>query len=429
MATDLSVKQIVSGYCFSYVLASDGEAIIIDPHITQVQSYRDYLAGKGLVLKALVDTHTHADHLSSAAILSREFVCPIIMSAKAVSQVDVQSVGQGDVVAFGQVELAVMPAPGHTDDSIALIGEGLAFTGDVLMINSVGRTDFQNGSPEEMFDTLAQLKTLPDETVVYPAHDYKGNRQSTIGQEKASNPFMLQADRTAFAANARAKVLTKPLNMDTIIQTNRKGSAREIELISPPEALKRVEAEGSPWQILDVRRPEEFQATRIAQSINIPLDTLASRLAEVMAADKQYILSCQSGARAMMAASILLSAGMNNVIVLDGAISAWQKARLPVIKGQVAVSLERQVRTIAGLLVLVGCLLALFVNVWFLAIPLFVACGLIYAGLTNSCMMGMLLMKLPYNRKALTAASPAGGSCSLDGGTCAADSDSGGCSM
>lgn len=450
MANEFDIKQIVAGYCFSYILDSDRQAVIIDPHITKVQVYRDYLASKGLTLVAVVDTHTHADHLSSTAILAGEYKCPIIMSANAVSAMDIQRVTSGSVVRFGSAALTVLPAPGHTDDSIALVGGGCVFTGDVLLINSVGRTDFQNGSPEEMFDTLAQLKALPDETVVYPAHDYKGNRQSTIGQEKATNPFMLQTGREAFAANARAKVLAKPFNMDAIIQTNREGSAREIETISPAAARDRLEAEGSQWQVLDVRRPEEYRAVRIAQSINIPLNTLAARLGEVTDSGKRYILSCQSGARAMMAASIFLAAGVNDVIVMDGAITAWQKAHLPVLKEKVPVSLERQVRTIAGLLVLAGCLLALFVNLWFLAIPLLVACGLIFAGVTNSCMMGMLLMKLPYNRKAISGTPPAGGSCSLDGGSCAADapaspggscsldggscaadspSDSGGCSM
>ena len=423
MENGFSVKQIQAGYCLSYVLESDRQAVLIDPHITKVQAYRDHIDAGNLVLKAVFDTHTHADHLSAAAIISGEYDCPIVMSANAVSSLDVQKADQGDTVSFGQAALEVLPAPGHTDDSIALLGGGYVFTGDVLLIGAVGRTDFQNGSPEDMFDTLGRLKDLPDETVVYPAHDYNGATSSTIGREKASNPFMIEADRDAFCASARAKVLAKPFNMDTIIQANREGSAREIEYISATEARQRIESEDEPWRILDVRRPEEYQAVRIAQSLNIPLNSLSSRLGEVTGSDQRLILSCLSGARASMAAGVLAAAGASRVTVMQGGLKAWRKDDAPVIREKVPVSLERQVRTIAGSLVLLGSLLGLLVNVWFLVIPIFVGSGLLFAGLSNTCAMGMMLMKLPYNRKVLQRQVPSGGTCSLDGGS------GGGCAM
>ena len=423
MEDTFSVKQIQSGYCMSYMLESDKQAVLIDPHITRIQAYRDQIKSDGLTLKAVVDTHTHADHLSAAAIISKEFDCPIVMSANAVSSLDIRKSGQGDTVEFGKASLEIMPAPGHTDDSIALLGGGAVFTGDVLLIGAVGRTDFQNGSPEDMFDTLAKLKKLPDETVVWPAHDYKGNTTSTIGAEKAGNPYMIESDRDAFCVSARAKVLDKPFNMDSIIQTNRDGSAREVEFISVAEARERLDSQDESWEILDVRRPEEYQALRIAQSRNIPLDTLSGRLAEVVGADRQFILSCLSGARATMAAGVLGAAGAGQVTVMTGAIKAWRKAGAPVIQEKVPVSLERQVRTIAGSLVLFGSLLGLLVSPWFFAISIFVGSGLLFAGVSNTSMMGMLLMKLPYNQKALHRKVPTGGTCSLDGGS------GGGCAM
>ena len=426
-----TVEQFQAGYCMSYVLAEAGEAILIDPHITRCREYRDHLAQAQLTLKAIVDTHTHADHLSAAALLAGEFGCPVVMSSNAVSSLGPRQVGAGDTISFGGASLDVMPAPGHTDDSIALIGEGAVFTGDVLLIGSVGRTDFQNGSPEDMFGTLAKLKELPDATVVWPAHDYKGHTQSTIGQEKAGNPFMMEGDRDAFAATARSKKLAKPFNMDAIIEANREGAAREIETISVEEGRRRLESTEESWRLLDVRRPEEYRAVRIEQSLNIPLDSLASRLAEVVGSEARLILSCRSGARATTAANILMAAGERQVTVMRESMIGWEKAKYPVIRERVPVSLERQVRAIAGSLVLIGTLLAIFVSPWFLAIPLFVAGGLLFAGVTDSCMMGMLLMKLPYNRKAM--APPAvGGTCSLDGGGCSMDAGGdtgGGCSM
>jgi len=118
----------------SYILESDKQAVLIDPHITKVQAYRDQIKSEGLTLKAVVDTHTHADHLSAAAITSKEYSCPIVMSANTVSSLDIQKSGQGDTVKFGQATLEIIPAPGHTDDSIALLGGGAVFTGDVLLI-------------------------------------------------------------------------------------------------------------------------------------------------------------------------------------------------------------------------------------------------------------------------------------------------------
>jgi glyoxylase-like metal-dependent hydrolase (beta-lactamase superfamily II) len=430
MEKAFSVQQIASGPCFSYLLESDGQALLIDPHITKAADYRDLIRKKNVTLVGIVDTHTHADHISSAAILKREYNCPLYMSPKAVSSLDPQQVSQGDVILFGRAELTVWDAPGHTDDSIALVGGGCVFTGDVLLIGSVGRTDFQNGSPADMFDTLSRLKELPDDTIVYPAHDYKDHKQSTIAQEKQQNSFMTQTDKQAFVANAESKVLPKPFNMDHIIQVIREGTAKEIEFITAEQVKERLDAGG--WEILDVRRPDEYQAVRAMPSVNIPLDSLASQLGK-LSDDKKWIVSCRSGARATTAAGMLLAAGLQNFCVAKDSLNGWLKQEYPVIREEVPVSLERQVRAIAGSLVVIGVLLAIFVNHWFLALPLFVGCGLIYAGLTDNCMMGEMLMKLPYNKKTMEKKAALGGGCALDGGGCSMDSDNsnaaGGCAM
>ena len=434
METAFSVQQIASGPCFSYLLESDGQVLLVDPHITKVSFYRDLIQKKNFKLAGIVDTHTHADHISSAAILKREYNCPLYMSPKAVSSLDPQRASQGDVILFGRAELTVWDAPGHTDDSIALVGGGCVLTGDVLLIGSVGRTDFQNGSPADMFDTLARMKELPGTTIVYPAHDYKGHKQSTIAQEKQRNSFMTQTDKQAFVTHAESKVLSKPFNMDHIIQVNRDGTAKEIEFVTAQQVKERLDSGG--WEILDVRRPDEYKAVRAMPSLNIPLDSLASQV-DRLTGDKKWIVSCRSGVRATTAAGMLLAAGMQNFCVAKDSLNGWLKQKYPVIREKVPMSLERQVRTVAGSLVSIGILLAIFVSKWFLILPLFVGCGLIFAGLTDSCMMGEMLMKLPYNKKAMEKKITPGGSCSLDGGgsssggTCAMDSDNktGGCAM
>ncbi|MHC5083580.1 MAG: MBL fold metallo-hydrolase [Planctomycetota bacterium] len=424
MGAAFAVQQIHSGPCFSYLLTSGDKALLIDPHITKPDIYRNLLKQNQLTLAGIVDTHTHADHISSAAILKSEFDCPLYMSKNAVSSLDPKYVSTGDTITFGNAILEVIDSPGHTDDSIALAAEGVIFTGDVLMIGSVGRTDFQNGSPADMFDTLARFKTLDDGTIVYPAHDYKDHTQSTIQNEKTQNAFMTEIDKDAFVANMKSKVLTKPFNMDQIIRVNREGSAREVESIDAVEVKKRLDV--GTWQLLDVRSVDEYKAVRITPSINIPIDTLQSQL-QRLKGDTQWIISCRSGVRAARAAETLLSVGIQNICIARESLNGWLKHKYPVVKEKVPMSLERQVRTIAGTMVLVGSILAILISKWFLVIPLWVGAGLFYAGLSNSCMMGQLLRKLPYNQKAEQTKSTPGGTCAMDSGTCAVDA--GTCSM
>ena len=285
-----------------------------------------------------------------------------------------------------------------------------------------------------MFDTLARMKELPGTTIVYPAHDYKGHKKSTIAQEKQRNSFMTQTDKQAFVTHAESKVLSKPFNMDHIIQVIRDGTAKEIEFVTAQQVKERLDSGG--WEILDVRRPDEYIAVRAMPSLNIPLDSLASQV-DRLTGDKKWIVSCRSGVRATTAAGMLLAGGMQNFCVAKDSLNGWLKQKYPVIREKVPMSLERQVRTVAGSLVAIGILLAIFISKWFLIIPLFVGCGLIFAGLTDSCMMGEMLMKLPYNKKAMEKKITPGGSCSLDGGgsssdgTCAMDGDNktGGCAM
>jgi len=413
MKATFRVEQIRSGACFSYLLVSGSHALLIDPHITKPAVYRQMIRKQGLTLAGIVDTHTHADHISSAAILQSEFHCPLYMSKKALSALNPQRVGTGDTIPFGSAKLEVLDSPGHTDDSISLLAEGMVFTGDVLMINAVGRTDFQNGSPDDMFETLKRFKALDASTIVYPAHDYKDHTQSTVGAEMEHNPFMTQTDKPAFVQTGKSKTLAKPYNMDAIIDINRQGTAVEIEAIDAAQVKKRLD---SGWKLLDVRRTDEYQAVRIEPSLNIPLDTLAGQ-AERLKGDGKWIVSCRSGARAAQAAELLLSLGIQPVCLAKESLNGWLKNGYPVVKEKVPVSLERQVRLIAGMLVLTGSLLNIWVSHWFLIIPIFVGSGLTFAGLTDSCMMGQLLMKLPYNRKA-AANTPTHGTCAIGGGGC-----------
>lgn len=344
------------------------------------------------------------------------------MSERADSSVATDRLKAGDVIKVGNTQISVIYTPGHTDDALSLLTpHGDLFTGDVLLINSVGRTDFQNGSPEDMFDSLAKLAALPDNTVVRPAHDYKANKTSTIRQQKLNNPFLLEKDKTTFCNNARSKKLPKPANMDTIITANRKGSAEGFSTIPAKQAFEKLSQPNS--ILLDVRTAQEFSQTSVSLDnvMHLPLQTLSSALSSLSPRKSYYVL-CKTGLRATMAAMSLIQSGFPDVAAIEGGLDAWDKSGLPINKTPGPISIERQVRIIAGCLIVIGSLLG-FVNLWFLIIPLFVGSGLLFAGLSDTCMMALLLMKLPYNKKLL---STDGGTCALDGG---GSSQGGTCSL
>lgn len=404
------VKQFVAGSCYSYIISSGEEAVVIDPHISLGKEYSTYIEKNRLKLSYVIDTHTHADHFSLAAVLKKKYGVPVIMGEKAVSQVADKRMKDGDEIRLAGEPLKVIYTPGHTDDAISIYAGGAVFTGDVLMIESVGRTDFQNGSPESMFDSLQKLKSLPDATILYPGHDYNQKRSSTIAKEKISNPFLKETDKARFAATMRSKQLAKPFNIDNIIRVNQKGQAAGIEMVSVNEANKMAMSDPR-VKLLDVRSASEFAEVHIKDAINMPVGVILSKGAELGASENTYIVLCHTGNRSMMAADMLMQSGVHSVKVMEGGMIEWKKARLPVIKGEGGISLERQVRIGAGILVLSGILLSWFVNQWFIGISFFVACGLVYAGITDNCMMGMLLMKLPYNKKLYKAKS--GPTCSV----------------
>ena len=409
----IKVKQFIAGSCLSYVLEAEKEALIIDAHISLKDEYMDFLKKRHLKLKFIIDTHTHADHFSLAAVLKKEFNVPVLMHEKAISSFATQRLKDNDEITLGSEKIKAIYAPGHTDDTVNLYTGKYFFTADVLLIGSVGRTDFQNGSPESMFDTLQRLKKLPEETIIYPGHDYHQKRSTTMAHEKQENPFLRQGDKDAFVKDMRSKKLAKPFNIDNIVRLNQKGEAVSLEIISPKET-KDIVRKDSKIKLLDVRSVLEFAEEHIEAAQNIPIDTLVSRIKELSDSGNSFIVLCRTGNRSPMAADMLLQSGIHNVKVMDGGMIRWKKEKLGVIKGVGGISIERQVRAAAGSLALLGVLLAFFVHSGFIVITIFVSCSLIYSGLSDNCMMGMLLMKLPYNKK-LYSSKLGGGTCAISG--------------
>jgi rhodanese-related sulfurtransferase len=345
-----------------------------------------------------------------------------LLSARATSEVATRRLRDGDRVTLGDHEIEAVASPGHTDDSVSLLVGGALLTGDALLVGGAGRTDFQNGSPEALYETLhKRFADLPGDLTVYPAHDYAGRTHSTLAQERGTNPLLLLSERDRFIATLRTARQAKPANMDAIVAANIRG-VKSSPRITVEELAGVLGAAEAPL-VVDVRLPAEYRSVHLEPSVLLPLDEITRRRSE-LPRDRELVLVCRTGARARLAAAEL--AGFRTR-VLEGGLAAWQAAGHPVVQGKAHMSLERQVRVAAGALACTGGALAVAVNPWFGLLPAFVGAGLVYAGITDRCGMAMLLAKLPYNRGSdgagsATCAAPVGAGASVAdaGGNCAA---------
>src|SRR5262245_115704 len=216
---------------YSYLLANrrGGEALIIDPVLERVDRYLQLIKELDVRLVKAVDTHLHADHITGLGALRDHTRCITVMGEK--SSVDVVSmrVAEGDKLQVEGVSLDVLYTPGHTDDSYSFLLRDRVFTGDTLLIRGTGRTDFQNGDPRAQYDSIFnKLLRLPDDTLVYPAHDYKGDTVSTIGEEKAFNPRLQVQSVDQYVDLMSRLNLPNPKMMDVAVPSNmRQGFAQQ----------------------------------------------------------------------------------------------------------------------------------------------------------------------------------------------------------
>jgi rhodanese-related sulfurtransferase len=180
----------------------------------------------------------------------------------------------------------------------------------------------------------------------------------------------------------------------------------------PPQRLHDITLAGQTVELIDVRTPAEFREVHVSFARNVPLDQLekTSTVSSRNGATQPLYVICQSGGRAKQACEKLMRAGHLNVVSIEGGTQAWDAAGLPVVRGKAMMSLERQVRIAAGLLVFVGTFLGYFVHPYWLGLPAFVGAGLVYAGISDTCGMGMLLAKMPWNQVGSCTASTAAGS-------------------
>lgn len=330
---------------YTYLLADEAArvAVLIDPVFEQARRDSALLEELGLELAWTLETHVHADHVTAAAVLRQRWGSRIAISrASGASGAD-RLLDPGDRVEFGQRSLEARPTPGHTNGCVTYVldDRSMAFTGDALLIRGCGRTDFQQGSAEALHQSVyRQIFSLPDGTLLYPAHDYRGLTVTSVGEEKRYNPrlneHILKED---FVGYMRHLGLPHPRQMEVAVPANLKCGEPSAEAPAVKDWApltytfggivevqpQWVEEHLADVQIVDVRDADEFDGPlgRIPGARLVPLGSLAASL-DQLSKDKPIVTVCRSGARSAQASVLLQKAGYDKVANLPGGMLRWR---------------------------------------------------------------------------------------------------------
>ncbi|HET9136965.1 MAG TPA: MBL fold metallo-hydrolase [Candidatus Kapabacteria bacterium] len=340
----------------SYLLIDEPtkKAAIIDANREDVTQILDEISKLRLELTTIVDTHTHADHVSGAKQLREVSGGSVIMHTNAKEKykfVDLgdafgigdilrenvkvtidRFVNDGDSITFGDSSLKVLYAPGHTDDHICLLGDGRVFTGDLLLIGQAGRSDLPSGNTEEQYDTLFnKIMKLPPETIIHPGHDYEGRDSTTLEAEKKSNPFLALRSKPEYVEFVKEffPPMADSENGTLILQCGTQRVATEQEGFTNITAaeLKRLIPTVNDLVILDVRQPMELLAFgAIEGAVNVPVgDLLYGKQSIESLKQKPVVVVCQTGGRSIEAAHYLSTHGCKTVYNLAGGTLGWMR--------------------------------------------------------------------------------------------------------
>jgi sulfur dioxygenase len=326
---------------YTYVLArrQGGEALIIDPVFEQVEVYLSLLERLDLKLVKAIDTHIHADHVTGLGKLRDLTKCVTVMGEKSGADVVSIRVREDEKIDIDGVELRTIYTPGHTDDSYSFVGGGRVFTGDALLIGGTGRTDFQNGDPYAGYDSIFnKLLKLVDDTLVFPAHDYRGNTVSTIAWERDHNPRLQVRSPAEYADIMNNLNLPDPKMMDVAVPANKAVGESLRKFVRAGEELDAEQCRkvcGHEDVILiDLREDSERSRDGwIARSIHVPYGELGSQLRPSgalmqIARDHQghIVLYCAHGERSALALDTMRNAGFSGVKHVKGGLKAWVTA-------------------------------------------------------------------------------------------------------
>jgi glyoxylase-like metal-dependent hydrolase (beta-lactamase superfamily II)/rhodanese-related sulfurtransferase len=334
---------------YTYLLGDGGEALLIDPVYEQVPRDLALLQELGLKLIATLDTHVHADHVTGAWRLRQRSGSRIAVSAAAGASEADSALKHGDRIAFGTRSLSVRATPGHTSGCLTYVldDESMAFTGDSLLIRGCGRTDFQQGSPQQLFASVhEQILSLPGACLLYPAHDYRGITVTSVAEERRYNPRLGgDVDVGDFTGHMNNLHLPHPKLMAVAVPANlrcgkpdgdaptdsptwapltlRFSGVWEIEPMALLEQQDQV-------QIIDVREAPEFidQLGHLHGAKLVPLSQLTERMDE-FDRERPIVAVCRSGVRSAQASVLLTKAGYSKVANLAGGMLRWKLEGFP----------------------------------------------------------------------------------------------------
>lgn len=366
-------------WTYTYLIGdpANKDAVLIDPVNTHIDDYLAILSEQGLQLKYTLETHVHADHITASGLLRQRLGAQTGVSALCGAETADFQIKDGDVFAFANGEqVKVIATPGHTVGSISFLWRDRVFTGDALLIGGCGRTDFQGGDAGALYDSITQrLFTLPDETLVYPAHDYQQRWVSNIAQEHTTNPRLAGKTREEFIGIMNNLSLPKPKLIDEAVPANRfcgleekqrqdavahREQARETakagdapivncggdmpktggitaqDMVASAkqqitevnvEKSKQLIAEGN-ITVIDTREESEYTAGHLDKAVSLPRGVLEFKIGNIPdLADKSkaVLIYCRTGGRAALAAQSLKTLGYTNVLSIAGGYEAWQK--------------------------------------------------------------------------------------------------------
>jgi glyoxylase-like metal-dependent hydrolase (beta-lactamase superfamily II)/rhodanese-related sulfurtransferase len=337
-------EQIATGGCQSYLLGCDEarSAILIDPHLNQIDRYLGLAAKDGLRIRYVLDTHTHADHFSAAKELGKTLDVPVVTSKLSPAPYAGFKLDDGEILRVGGMRLKALHTPGHTRDSICVVAEDRIFTGDTLLIGGTGRTDLPTGDPDQLYDSLfGRVLKLDPALLVYPAHDYKGRSHSTIGDEIANNPRLQKRERGEFIAMMKQLNLDAPTHLTEALRTNMSGgktvaqllseAGAHVPFVSMAELAERVNRNDLGLILLDVREKDAFGAGHIPGAQHLPRGQLELRVNKELPDPTQRILvCCEFGQISTLAAATLRELGFTKAAALDGGMKAWRESGLPI---------------------------------------------------------------------------------------------------
>ena len=323
---------------YTYLIGSraGGEALLIDPVLEKVDSYIKLLEQLDVKLVKVIDTHIHADHISGIAELRDRTNCITIMGDATKADVVSMRVADNEVIKLEKLELKSLYTPGHTDDSFSFMMNDRIFSGDTLLIRGTGRTDFQNGDPYDSYNSIFErLLKLPENTLLYPAHDYNGNTVSTIGEEKKFNPRLQVNSAEEYVKIMNNLNLSNPKMMDIAVPANQQlginlERQKKINGLDVDAFYHKIKSEE--YQLIDLRENNEIKKIgTIKNSLNIPfqdfLDSIKNNSSKF---NKNLLLFCAIGERSTLATQVIRSYDIFNSYHLIGGIKEWIKKEMPV---------------------------------------------------------------------------------------------------